>query len=119
MFQQQARLPGRDYNCIKTILIVEDDAGVGAFLVQAFAQETPYRVVLAADGLHKLAEFGAQARIAVIVENHGGLSSNGQWLTGVMKMVGHPNCGTLPRGPCALHVWNTRGSGASRVAGDA
>ena len=51
---------------------------------------------LAADGLHKLAEFGAQARIAVIVENHGGLSSNGQWLTGVMKMVNHPNCGTLP-----------------------
>ena len=51
---------------------------------------------LAADGLHKLAEFGAQHKIAVIVENHGGLSSNGQWLTGVMKMVNHPNCGTLP-----------------------
>ncbi len=51
---------------------------------------------LAADGLHRLAEFGAQHKIAVIVENHGGLSSNGQWLTGVMKMVNHPNCGTLP-----------------------
>lgn len=51
---------------------------------------------LAADGLRKLAEFGAQHKIAVIVENHGGLSSNGQWLTGVMKMVNHPNCGTLP-----------------------
>jgi hypothetical protein len=32
----------------------------------------------------------------VIVENHGGLSSNGQWLAGVMKMVDHPRCGTLP-----------------------
>ncbi|MCR4375345.1 MAG: sugar phosphate isomerase/epimerase, partial [Acidobacteria bacterium] len=31
-----------------------------------------------------------------VVENHGGLSSNGQWLAGVMKMVGHPRCGTLP-----------------------
>lgn len=51
---------------------------------------------LAADGLRKLAEFGAQHKIAVIVENHGGLSSNGQWLTGVMKLVGHKNCGTLP-----------------------
>jgi sugar phosphate isomerase/epimerase len=51
---------------------------------------------LAAEGLRKLAEFGAEAKIAVIVENHGGLSSNGKWLTGVMKLVNHPNCGTLP-----------------------
>jgi L-ribulose-5-phosphate 3-epimerase len=51
---------------------------------------------LAADGLRKLTEFGAQHGIAVVVENHGGLSSNGQWLTGVIKMVGHPMCGTLP-----------------------
>ncbi len=51
---------------------------------------------LAADGLRKLTEFGAQHKIAVIVENHGGLSSNGQWLTGVMKLVNHKNCGTLP-----------------------
>ena len=54
MFQQQGRLLERDYNSPKTILIVEDDAGVGAFLVQAFAQETPYRAVLAADGLQAL-----------------------------------------------------------------
>jgi sugar phosphate isomerase/epimerase len=51
---------------------------------------------LAADGLRRLSEFGAQHNIGVIVENHGGLSSNGAWLAGVMKMVGHPNCGTLP-----------------------
>lgn len=51
---------------------------------------------LAADGLHKLTEFGAKQKIAVVVENHGGLSSNGQWLTGVMKLVNHPMCGTLP-----------------------
>ena len=30
------------------------------------------------------------------MENHGGLSSNGQWLAGVMKIVNLPNCGTLP-----------------------
>jgi L-ribulose-5-phosphate 3-epimerase len=51
---------------------------------------------LAADGLRRLTEFGAEHGIGVIVENHGGLSSNGKWLAGVMKLVGHPNCGTLP-----------------------
>jgi len=51
---------------------------------------------LAADGLRRLSEFGAQHNINVIVENHGGLSSNGKWLTGVMKAVNHPFCGTLP-----------------------
>ena len=51
---------------------------------------------LAADGLRQLSELGATFGINVIVENHGGLSSNGQWLAGVMKMVAHPRCGTLP-----------------------
>jgi sugar phosphate isomerase/epimerase len=51
---------------------------------------------LAADGLRKLTDFGAHHRIAVVVENHGGLSSNGEWLVGVMKKVNHPMCGTLP-----------------------
>ena len=50
----------------------------------------------AADGLRQLTEYGAQNDINVIVENHGGLSSNGQWLAGVMKKVNHPRCGTLP-----------------------
>lgn len=50
----------------------------------------------AADGLRKLTEFGAQHDIGVIVENHGGLSSNGAWLAEVMRTVDHPGCGTLP-----------------------
>jgi L-ribulose-5-phosphate 3-epimerase len=50
----------------------------------------------AADGLHRLSEFGAKHDINVIVENHGGLSSNGSWLASVMKQVNHPRCGTLP-----------------------
>jgi len=50
----------------------------------------------AADGLRKLTEFGAQHGLNVIVENHGGLSSNGAWLAAVMKKVNHPRCGTLP-----------------------
>ncbi|HXG67152.1 MAG TPA: sugar phosphate isomerase/epimerase family protein [Blastocatellia bacterium] len=51
---------------------------------------------LAADGLRRLTEFGASRDINVIVENHGGLSSNGAWLAAVMKKVNHPRCGTLP-----------------------
>ncbi|WP_044173059.1 sugar phosphate isomerase/epimerase family protein [Flectobacillus major] len=50
----------------------------------------------AADGLAKLSEFAATMNINVIVENHGGYSSNGQWLAGVMKAVNMKNCGTLP-----------------------
>ncbi|HTU93889.1 MAG TPA: sugar phosphate isomerase/epimerase family protein [Gemmataceae bacterium] len=50
----------------------------------------------AADGLSRLTEFGAKHEINVIVENHGGLSSNGEWLTGVMRKVNNPRCGTLP-----------------------
>jgi len=51
---------------------------------------------LAADGLHKLSEFGDAHDLNVIVENHGGLSSNGKWLAGVIEKVDHPRCGTLP-----------------------
>lgn len=51
---------------------------------------------LAADGLARLTEYGAKLDLNVIVENHGGLSSSGAWLSGVMKMVNHPRCGTLP-----------------------
>lgn len=51
---------------------------------------------LAADGLRRLTEFAATRDLNVIVENHGGLSSNGGWLTSVMRAVDHPRCGTLP-----------------------
>ena len=51
---------------------------------------------LASDGLASLTEFGAAADINVIVENHGGLSSNGRWLAEVMRAVNSPRCGTLP-----------------------
>ena len=51
---------------------------------------------LAADGLAKLSAFAAPVKINVLVENHGGLSSDGDWLAGVMKRVDKTNCGTLP-----------------------
>ncbi|MFW5831380.1 MAG: TIM barrel protein [Prolixibacteraceae bacterium] len=51
---------------------------------------------LAADGLSMLADYGKSKGIYILVENHGGLSSNGEWLAGVMKMVGDAYVGTLP-----------------------
>ena len=51
---------------------------------------------LAADGLQRLSEKAVEYKLNVIVENHGGLSSNSQWLTNVIKKVNLPNCGTLP-----------------------
>jgi sugar phosphate isomerase/epimerase len=50
----------------------------------------------AAEGLRLLCEVADQHGIDVIVENHGGLSSNGEWLAGVIKRVDHPRAGTLP-----------------------
>ena len=51
---------------------------------------------LAIDGLRRLTEFGAEHDINIIVENHGGLSSNGKWLSAVIEGVDSPHCGTLP-----------------------
>jgi L-ribulose-5-phosphate 3-epimerase len=51
---------------------------------------------LAADGLRQLCERAAPLGLNVIVENHGGLSSHGDWLARVMRRVDHPRCGTLP-----------------------
>lgn len=51
---------------------------------------------LAADGLHRLCEEGDKRGLFVVVENHGGLSSNGLWLTGVMKLADHARVGILP-----------------------
>jgi len=51
---------------------------------------------LVTDGLYRLCEKGQEFGLNVIVENHGGLSSNPDWLLGVMKAVDMPNVGTLP-----------------------
>ena len=54
------------------------------------------QIKLSVDGLQRLTEFGSKQNINVIVENHGGLSSNGAWLAEVIQQVDHSYCGTLP-----------------------
>ncbi len=48
------------------------------------------------DALKKLSTYGQSKNINVIVENHGGLSSNAKMLNKVILGVGMDNCGTLP-----------------------
>jgi len=50
----------------------------------------------AIDALSRLSDYAAPYKINVIVENHGGLSSDGKWLSDIMKAVNRKNCGTLP-----------------------
>ena len=70
-----------------SIRVNAETGGTGSFLEQQ---------TRAADGLRRLSEFAADHDLNVIVENHGGLSSHGGWLAGVMQQVGMENCGTLP-----------------------
>ena len=77
------------------------DAGkyLGCHSIRVNAQsegEYDEQMKLAADGLSRLTEYGANNNINVIVENHGGLSSNGKWLATLMEKVDHPRVGTLP-----------------------
>jgi L-ribulose-5-phosphate 3-epimerase len=74
-------------------------ANLGCHTIRVNAQSSGTfgaQIDFAVDGLRRLAEFGTQHNINVIVENHGGLSSNGKWLASVIEQVGLPNCGTLP-----------------------
>lgn len=48
------------------------------------------------DGLTKLATYAKEKNINVIVENHGGFSSNGELLMQAINGVNMENCGTLP-----------------------
>lgn len=47
-------------------------------------------------GLGSLCEYAAKSKVNVVVENHGGLSSDASKLTEVIKAVNMENCGTLP-----------------------
>ena len=71
--------------------------GCHSIRVNAYSKGTPEeQAKLATDGLRRLSEYAMPFGLNVIVENHGGLSSNGKWLMGVIKGVNLANCGTLP-----------------------
>ncbi len=71
--------------------------GCHSIRVNAAGQGTQEEVADAVvESLSRLSEFAAKTNINVIVENHGGYSSNGKWLSAIMRRVNMKNCGTLP-----------------------
>jgi len=71
--------------------------GCKTIRVNAAGKGTEEEVMSAAvDGLGRLSEYGKKHQINIIVENHGGYSSDGKWLSSVMKQVNNSHCGTLP-----------------------
>jgi L-ribulose-5-phosphate 3-epimerase len=71
--------------------------GCHSIRVNAGGGGTPEeQMARAADSLHRLAVMGDEYEINVIVENHGGMSSNGAWLAKTIERADHPRVGTLP-----------------------
>lgn len=71
--------------------------GAHSIRVNAAGQGSAEEVAAAAvNGLASLAAYGETKAVNIVVENHGGYSSNGQWLASVIRAVGNPYCGTLP-----------------------
>jgi len=93
--QQQSRLQAVEnhYKWIEAAAFL----GCHSVRVNAFgkgkAEEVAQR---ATDSLARLCEYAAQEGLNVLVENHGGYTSDAAWLSGVIKTVGKENCGTLP-----------------------
>lgn len=71
--------------------------GCHSIRVNAYSTGTPEEQSgQVSEGLRKLCEAAAGMNLNVLLENHGGLSSNAAWLASVIRKVGMPNCGTLP-----------------------
>src|SRR5215218_1004029 len=70
--------------------------GCRTIRVNAFGEGSADDVHKAAvDALNRLGEYAAKEAINVIVENHGGYSSNGEWISTLMKRINKPNVGLL------------------------
>lgn len=54
MPQKVVQNPGKENSTVKTVLVVEDDTGIGTFLIQAIQQETHYQAMLVTDGFQAL-----------------------------------------------------------------
>ena len=71
--------------------------GCHSIRVNAYGEGSREEVGKAAtDGLAHLSQFAKDFKINVIVENHGGYSSDGKWLSKVIADTKMDNCGTLP-----------------------
>ncbi|RYH29181.1 MAG: hypothetical protein EON54_22730 [Alcaligenaceae bacterium] len=71
----------------------------------------------AIDSLGKLAEYAAAEDINILVENHGGYTSDAGWMVEILQAVNKPNVGSLPDFgnfciriplPCLTPAWTER-----------
>ncbi len=70
--------------------------GCNYMRVNAFSMgKASEQVKLAADGLHQLAQRAQQFGLMILVENHGGMSSNADWLVETIRLADHPLLGTV------------------------
>src|SRR5919198_1419406 len=65
--------------------------GAHTIRVNGYSSGTPdEQMKPVADGMRQLVEFADPHAINVVIENHGGLSSNPKWLMQTIRMVNHP-----------------------------
>jgi hypothetical protein len=50
----------------------------------------------AAESYNMLLGYSSQAQISIVIENHGGVSNDADWMVALMKEVNNPNFGTYP-----------------------
>ena len=71
--------------------------GCHGIRVNIYGEGTAEEVKSAAvESLGRLSEFASGLGMNILIENHGGYSSQGDWLASVMEQVDQKNCGTLP-----------------------
>lgn len=71
--------------------------GCGAIRVNAAGKGEPEEVKKRViDSMVTLSNFAKKSKINVCIENHGGISSHGDWLADLLKQVNLKNAGSLP-----------------------
>lgn len=71
--------------------------GCHSIRINAFGEGSKEEVQKAMiEAMSRLGEYAAKANINVLIENHGLYSSDGKWVSDVIRQVNMPNCGTLP-----------------------
>ncbi|MDX5340750.1 MAG: sugar phosphate isomerase/epimerase [Cyclobacteriaceae bacterium] len=72
---------------------------VNAYTAVPFSQDPKLEkeaIDVCSSTLRRICEFANDFDINVIIENHGGYSSNGKWLAELIKQTAHRRAGTLP-----------------------
>ena len=82
--------------------------GCHSIRVNANSEGTPdEQIAHCAKGMTELLRHADELEVNVLIENHGGHSSNGAWLSTLMRTVDHPRFGTLPDFGNFVLNWDT------------